>query len=59
MVLFMYIDSLLHIHILYMDILTLNRLYYVAQCTYDIVITEIANYAEHIYYIVGLYTILT
>ena len=45
-------------HILHMDILTLDRLYYVVQYVYDIVIAEIANYAEHIYYIVGLYTIL-
>ena len=41
-----------------MDILTLGRLYYVVQCIDDIVIVEIANYAEHIYYIMGLYTIL-
>ena len=45
-------------HILHMDILTLGRLYYVVQCIYDILIAEIANYGEHIYYIVGLYTIL-
>ena len=41
-----------------MDILTLDRLYYVVQCIDDIIIAEIANYAEHIYYIMGLYTIL-
>ena len=40
-----------------MDILTLGRLYYVIQCTNDLVTTEIDSYAEHIYYIVGLYTI--
>ena len=45
-------------HILHMDILALDGLYYVVQCIDDIVIAEIANYAEHIYYIVGLYTIL-
>ena len=41
-----------------MDILTLGRLYYVIQCVEDLAITEIDSYAEHIYYIVGLYTIL-
>ena len=30
-----------------MDILTLDRLYYVVQCIDDIFIAEIANYAEH------------
>ena len=45
-------------HILHMDILTLDRLYYVVQCIEDIVIAEIDNYVEHIYYTVGLYTIL-
>ena len=45
-------------HILHIDILTLDRLYYVVQCIYEVIIAEIANYAEHIYYIVGLYTIL-
>ena len=45
-------------HILHMDILTLDRLYYVVKCIDDIVIAEIANYAEQIYYIMGLYTIL-
>ena len=41
-----------------MDILILDRLYDVVQCTYDIVIAEIDSYVAHIYYIVGLYTIL-
>ena len=41
-----------------MDTFTLDRLYYVVQCTDDIVIAEIANYAEQVYYIMGLYTIL-
>ena len=41
-----------------MDILTLGRLYYVTQCIDDSVITETDSYAEYIYYIVGLYTIL-
>ena len=50
--------QILHTHILYMDILTLGRLYYVIQCIDDLVITEIDSYAEHIYYIMGLYTIL-
>ena len=35
-----------------MDILTLDRLYYVVQCIEDVVIAEINNYAEHIYYII-------
>ena len=41
-----------------MDILALDRLYYVIQCIDDLVTTEIDSYAEHIYHIVGLYTIL-
>ena len=41
-----------------MDILTLGRLYYVIQYIDNLVTIEIDNYAEHIYYIVGLYTIL-
>ena len=41
-----------------MDILTINRLYYVIQCLDDLVTTETDSYAEHIYYILGLYTIL-
>ena len=41
-----------------MDILTLDRIYYVIQYIDDIVIAEIDNYAEQIYYIMGLYTIL-
>ena len=45
-------------HMFHMDILTLDRIYYEVQCIDDIVIAEIANYAEYIYYIVGLYTIL-
>ena len=40
-----------------MDIVTLDRLYYVVQCIDDIVIAEIANYAEQVHYIMGLYTI--
>ena len=40
-----------------MDILTLGRLHYVIQCINNLVTLEINSYAEHIYYIVGLYTI--
>ena len=41
-----------------MDILTLGGLYYVIQCIDNLVMIEIDSYTEHIYYIVGLYTIL-
>ena len=49
---------ILHTHLLHMDILILGRLYYIIQCIDYLVITEIDSYAEHIFYIVGLYTIL-
>ena len=40
-----------------MDILTVGSLHYVTQCIDNLVTLEINSYAEHIYYIVGLYTI--
>ena len=41
-----------------MGILSLTRLYLVLLFVVNIILDELAEYAEQVYYIIGLYTIL-
>ena len=41
-----------------MDILTLSRLYLFLYFVVNIILDELEGYAEQVYYIIGLYTIL-
>ena len=41
-----------------MDILTLTRLYLFLCFMVNIILDELEQYAEQVYYIIGLYTIL-